>query len=108
MELKRRRFTQGAVIATLASRPAWAQTCDGTLISANTVLSFTGGSLSPGQDDLLTQLRDATADPTKEVTQNPDQSICITDVQPQPDGLFTGPLDNKLLRQRERFKEERP
>ena len=106
--MKRRHFAQGAVIATLASRPAWAQTCDGTLISANTMLSFTGGSLSPGQEDLLTQLTAAVNDPEKVVTQNPDQSVCITDVQPQPDGLFTGPLDNKLLRQRERFKEERP
>jgi hypothetical protein len=96
--MRRRDLTKAAVIATLASRPAWAQTCDGQLISANTMHSFTGGSLSPGQEDLLTDLTRAMNDTSKVVTQFDDSSVCITSIQAQ----FG---HNKLLRQRERFEE---
>jgi len=102
--VERRKLIQVAVLATLASRPAWGQQCDGQLISANTMMSFTGGSLSPGQEDLLTDLTRALNDPGKVVTQFEDQAVCITDVVQEPDGIFA--VDNKLLRQRNYFEEK--
>ena len=49
--MKRRNFTTGAVLMTLANRPAWAQQTE--CLSANTFASIAAGSsLHPGQRDL--------------------------------------------------------
>ena len=99
--MKRRHIIQGAaVVVTLGSRPAWGNdlVC-AQLISANTMASFTGGSLSPGQEDLLRDLERAQRDASTQVTTTPQGDVCIAPAAAAEPELY---LD-RTLRQREKF-----